>query len=262
MYGKCSMPEDPYCPDQGPAVPYNVSYSATSWDKNSATAIAKCKLMVHQTEEVKAINGPSSGDPNYFSYVSTQTSWPGGQPTNDTASFNIITDPAYAVGTNLSDVGGVLATGGAIATAVGEAGLEVEPWAAIAVAAGVTAQEIASGIPNNNGGSISRTDLWPNASNSGKYQSQWGTGAPTMNPSNSLAPPDWTGTAINPSGITETSSCTPWIIDRYQNKLYSVDTWGAGGYASYGEELLGTWNDEWTIGVWTWTTPPTTGPTT
>jgi hypothetical protein len=69
----------------------------------------------------------------------------------------------------------------------------------------------------------------------------------------------WAGGVV-PTGVTSTADSgnytytdTSYGYQKFANFLYGIDTWGTGGYVTYGEQLFGTFRNEWTIGVWTYT---------
>jgi hypothetical protein len=223
MYGKCSMPEDPYVASSGPAVPYNVSYTATSLASPVATATAKCDLMVHQNVEVKAINSPTdTTDPNYYStqtypaVLTSSAAQPGGSETY-----------SYAPGVALY---GSFSGDGTMLQAISAALFEIPEASAILNLAGFLANSI------NDNTSTTGTAI---------YNSVWPTGNPAdINVWNGTPPPGWVPgvTYLGLANPKEAQFCTFTVkeVVYYKNTLYSCDTWGSNGYVRYSEDFVGT----------------------
>jgi len=223
MYGKCSMPEDPYMPSDGPAVPYNVSYSVTSLGSNPATATAKCDLMVHQTEEVKAINSPTdTTDPNYYStktypaVLIGSAAQPGGSETY-----------SYAPGVALY---GSFSGDGTALQAISAALFEIPEASAVLNLAGFLANSV-----NDN----------TSTTGTATYLGVWPTGNPAdINVWSGREPDGWVPgmSYLNLPSPKEAQFCTFTVkeVVYYKNTLYSCDTWGQGGYAGYSEDFVGT----------------------
>jgi hypothetical protein len=231
----------------------NITLSYTD-AKDGATAKDALAMTLHPSSVAYSINGPAGpSDPNFYGYIVQGLSWPGGEPTDETQSYEVSSVAPYAAHTVIPIMANVASTTGAALTAYAPADLEVEPWGAIATLVGLTLDDIASGIPEN--GSISLDALWPGSSG-GAYPSQWAVSGSSSGPAEyptAPGPPDWQPGSTGPSSISESFSCVPYVVNIYENSLKGVDNWGSTGYASYQQGVHATFHVQKTIGVWTWT---------
>jgi hypothetical protein len=221
---------------------------------DGATTSSSMVTLLHPNYVASALSGqPPSSDGNYYAYTMQALSWPNGMsPANITENYPVSSTAAYATHGILLPASVAAQSIGALATAYSSYDLVDGKWGAIASAAGIILQDVVNGLPQS--GSISEASLWPTGG-PGPYPSQWAVAnqtSPIPFPSNAGAPHDWSPGSTGPLSVKENVSCAPFAINRYVNTLYGVDAWG-DGYAGYQELLSSTFNCQFTIGLWTYT---------